>query len=135
MTDDSPLPMVSEMDEMVSWHFLALDNQNIYSLFGNCHWYKYFQMSPELKEIEMEDIEEAAPDIDSGDAGNSLAVADYVDEIYRFYRKTEVRLWPSEPSRVIFNYPAAGICNLTTTFCVHRVQAASLQIICQAKLI
>lgn len=62
MTDDSPLPMVSEMDEM---------------------------MSPELKEIEMEDIEEAAPDIDSGDAGNSLAVADYVDEIYRFYRKTE----------------------------------------------
>jgi hypothetical protein len=47
-------------------------------------------MSSELKEIEMEDIEEAAPDIDSCDAGNSLAVVDYVDEIYRFYRKTEV---------------------------------------------
>jgi G2/mitotic-specific cyclin-B, other len=47
-------------------------------------------MSSELKEIEMEDIEAAAPDIDSGDAGNSLAVTEYVDEIHRFYRKREV---------------------------------------------
>ncbi|TVU07534.1 hypothetical protein EJB05_40893, partial [Eragrostis curvula] len=45
--------------------------------------------SSELKEIEMEDIEEAAPDIDSCDAGNSLAVIEYVDEIYCFYRKNE----------------------------------------------
>ncbi|KAJ1260833.1 hypothetical protein BS78_10G262700 [Paspalum vaginatum] len=62
MDDDIPSPMMSEMDEA---------------------------MSTELKEIEMEDIEEAAPDIDSCDAGNSLAVVDYVDEIYRFYRRTE----------------------------------------------
>ena len=34
-------------------------------------------MSSELKEIEMEDIEEAAPDIDSCDAGNSLAVVEH----------------------------------------------------------
>lgn len=47
-------------------------------------------MSSDFKEIEMEDIEVAAPDIDSGDAGNSLAVTEYVDEIYCFYRKTEV---------------------------------------------
>ena len=47
-------------------------------------------MSCELKKIEMEDIEEAAPDIDSCDVGNSLAVVEYVDEIYRFYRRTEV---------------------------------------------
>ncbi|RCV23274.1 hypothetical protein SEVIR_4G298800v4 [Setaria viridis] len=62
MADDIPLPMLSEMDEV---------------------------MSSELKEIEMEDIEESAPDIDSCDAGNSLAVVEYVDEIYRFYRRTE----------------------------------------------
>lgn len=54
-------------------------------------------MSSELKEIEMEDIEEAAPDIDSCDAGNSLAVVEYVDEIYRFYRRTEVEFWPPDP--------------------------------------
>ncbi|CAL5049738.1 unnamed protein product [Urochloa decumbens] len=64
MADDNdiPLPMLSEMDEA---------------------------MSSELKDIEMEDIEETAPDIDSCDTGNSLAVVEYVDEIYRFYRRTE----------------------------------------------
>ncbi|CAN6223805.1 unnamed protein product [Urochloa humidicola] len=62
IADDIPLSILSEMDEV---------------------------MSSELKEIEMEDIEEAAPDIDSCDAGNSLAVVEYVDEIYRFYRRTE----------------------------------------------
>lgn len=51
-------------------------------------------MGSELKEIEMEDIEEAAPDIDSCDANNSLAVVEYVDEIYSFYRRSEVTfLW------------------------------------------
>ncbi|XP_039804631.1 cyclin-B2-2-like isoform X2 [Panicum virgatum] len=60
--DDIPQPMLSEMNEA---------------------------MSCKLKEIEMEDIEEAAPDIDSCDVGNSLAVVEYVDEIYRFYRRTE----------------------------------------------
>uniref|UniRef100_A0A0E0E6K7 Cyclin N-terminal domain-containing protein n=1 Tax=Oryza meridionalis TaxID=40149 RepID=A0A0E0E6K7_9ORYZ len=62
-SDDLPLPMMSEMDEV---------------------------MGSELKEIEMEDIEEAAPDIDSCDANNSLAVVEYVDEIYSFYRRSEV---------------------------------------------
>uniref|UniRef100_J3MHT3 Uncharacterized protein n=2 Tax=Oryza brachyantha TaxID=4533 RepID=J3MHT3_ORYBR len=62
ISDDLPLPMMSEMDEV---------------------------MSSELKEIEMEDIEEAAPDIDSCDANNSLAVVEYVDEIYSFYRRSE----------------------------------------------
>jgi hypothetical protein len=61
-SDDLPLPMMSEMDEV---------------------------MGSELKEIEMEDIEEAAPDIDSCDANNSLAVVEYVDEIYSFYRRSE----------------------------------------------
>lgn len=62
ISDDSPLPMLFEMDDL---------------------------MSSELKEIEMEDSEEVAPDIDSCDAGNSLAVVEYVDELYSFYRKTE----------------------------------------------
>uniref|UniRef100_A0ACD5UIL2 Uncharacterized protein n=1 Tax=Avena sativa TaxID=4498 RepID=A0ACD5UIL2_AVESA len=46
-------------------------------------------MTNELKEIDMEDSEEVAPDIDSCDAGNSLAVVEYVDEIYSFYRRNE----------------------------------------------
>jgi hypothetical protein len=50
-------------------------------------------MTNELKEIDMEDSdEEVAPDIDSCDAGNSLAVVEYVDEIYSFYRRSEVNL-------------------------------------------
>ena len=45
----------------------------------------------ELKEIHMEDTEEEEMhDIDSCDVGNSLAVVEYVDEIYSFYRRTEV---------------------------------------------
>ncbi|VAI81727.1 unnamed protein product [Triticum turgidum subsp. durum] len=47
-------------------------------------------MTNELKEIDMEDTEEEEmPDIDSCDLGNSLAVVEYVDEIYSFYRRTE----------------------------------------------
>ena len=88
-------------------------------------------MSCELKKIEMEDIEEAAPDIDSCDVGNSLAVVEYVDEIYRFYRRTEVE----SGSEVICNYPVVTMCDLIPTFCIHRVQAVPLQITCQAKLI
>uniref|UniRef100_A0A8R7UEP6 Cyclin N-terminal domain-containing protein n=1 Tax=Triticum urartu TaxID=4572 RepID=A0A8R7UEP6_TRIUA len=45
----------------------------------------------ELKEIHMEDTEEEEMhDIDSCDFGNSLAVVEYVDEIYSFYRRTNV---------------------------------------------
>ncbi|XP_020113126.1 cyclin-B2-2-like [Ananas comosus] len=48
-------------------------------------------VSTELKEIEMEDLEEdtAVPDIDSFDSKNPLAVVDYVEDIYNFYRKDE----------------------------------------------
>lgn len=41
----------------------------------------------------MEDIavEQPVADIDCGDAGNPLAVVDYVHEIYSFYRESEVK--------------------------------------------
>jgi hypothetical protein len=58
-------------------------------------------------------------------------VVDYVDEIYRFYRKTEVELW-SWTWRYLQLPCCVGICNLIATL-VHRVQAVSLQITCQAK--
>uniref|UniRef100_A0A1D1Y0V4 Cyclin-B2-2 n=1 Tax=Anthurium amnicola TaxID=1678845 RepID=A0A1D1Y0V4_9ARAE len=62
--DDFSLPMVEEMEEVMA----------------NC----------ELKEVEMEDISaEPIPDIDSHDASNPLAVVEYVDDIYRFYRQAE----------------------------------------------
>ena len=31
------------------------------------------------------------PDIDAEDVGNQLAVVDFVEDIYTFYRKTEVK--------------------------------------------
>ncbi|KAJ8504657.1 hypothetical protein OPV22_005543 [Ensete ventricosum] len=63
-SDDIELPTVEEMEEM-----------------DNC----------DLKEVEMEDIvAETAPDIDSCDSNNPLAVVEYVEDIYNFYRQTEV---------------------------------------------
>ncbi|THU67092.1 hypothetical protein C4D60_Mb05t21010 [Musa balbisiana] len=64
LSDDIELPTVEEMEEM-----------------DNC----------DLKEVEMEDIvAETVPDIDSCDSNNPLAVVEYVEEIYDFYRQTEV---------------------------------------------
>lgn len=41
----------------------------------------------------MEDIfEDPVTDIDSCDAKNPLAVVDYVDDLYGYYRKMEVKL-------------------------------------------
>ncbi|XP_008812187.1 cyclin-B2-2-like isoform X2 [Phoenix dactylifera] len=61
--NDLPLPMVEEMEEL-----------------DNC----------ELKEVEMEDLqEEPIPDIDSCDSKNPLAVVEYVEDIYSFFRQTE----------------------------------------------
>ncbi|KAH7567031.1 hypothetical protein ACOSP7_011272 [Xanthoceras sorbifolium] len=42
------------------------------------------------EEVEMEDVdEESVVDIDMGDKGNPLAVVEYIDDIYNFYRKAE----------------------------------------------
>ncbi|KAM3407712.1 hypothetical protein ACQJBY_001221 [Aegilops geniculata] len=55
------------------------------------HWHQLANELKELKEIHMEDTEEEEMhDIDNCDVGNSLAVVEYVDEIYSFYRRTEV---------------------------------------------
>ncbi|XP_068645457.1 cyclin-B2-2-like isoform X2 [Aristolochia californica] len=44
----------------------------------------------DLEEVEMEDLNaEAIPDIDSCDKKNTLAVVEYVEDIYNYYRKTE----------------------------------------------
>lgn len=37
-------------------------------------------------------------DIDASDAHNELAVVDYVEDIYRFYKSTEVSLFSISPS-------------------------------------
>ncbi|MCO5606165.1 hypothetical protein L7F22_060352 [Adiantum nelumboides] len=42
-------------------------------------------------EVEMEEAEEALPNIDIDDVGNQLAVVDYIEDIYSFYRKTEIQ--------------------------------------------
>ncbi|XP_050236700.1 G2/mitotic-specific cyclin-2 [Mercurialis annua] len=44
-----------------------------------------------MDEVEMEDVvEETIVDIDSCDKKNPLAVAEYIDDIYEFYRKAEI---------------------------------------------
>ena len=40
----------------------------------------------------MEEAEEALPNIDEKDEGNPLCVVEYVEDIYDFYRETEV-MW------------------------------------------
>lgn len=44
----------------------------------------------EICEVEMEEVESPLRCIDKSDHRNPLAVVEYVDEIYSFYRKTEV---------------------------------------------
>ncbi|KAG9443626.1 hypothetical protein H6P81_014966 [Aristolochia fimbriata] len=46
--------------------------------------------SQESREIEMEEVESPLPNIDKSDGRNPLAVVDYVEDIYRFYRKNEI---------------------------------------------
>ncbi|XXG53941.1 hypothetical protein AAC387_Pa03g1951 [Persea americana] len=48
----------------------------------------------DLEEIEMTDLDaEPVLDIDSSDFNNPLAVVDYVEDIYTYYRQTEVNYW------------------------------------------
>eukprot|EP00249_Psilotum_nudum_P023718 c28960_g1_i4 orf=981-2432(-) len=42
-------------------------------------------------EVEMEEAEDSILNIDACDVGNQLAVVDYVEDIYSFYRKTEAQ--------------------------------------------
>lgn len=43
-------------------------------------------------EVQMEDVvEEPVVDIDSCDKNNPLAVVEYIDDLYNFYMKAEVR--------------------------------------------
>jgi cyclin B len=55
----------------------------------------YIEFDPMEEEVEMEDMEEEQEepvlDIDEYDANNSLAAVEYVQDLYDFYRKTEVR--------------------------------------------
>ena len=45
------------------------------------------------EEIEMEDAEDwSIVDIDSPDKKNSLAVVEYIDDIYAYYKKSEVEM-------------------------------------------
>ena len=42
----------------------------------------------------MQKKQEELPNIDADDVGNQLAVVDYIEDIYSFYRKTEVCTYP-----------------------------------------
>ncbi|XP_039134100.1 cyclin-B2-2-like [Dioscorea cayenensis subsp. rotundata] len=68
--NDIPLPMVDEMEEV-----------------ANCELNK----EVEMEDLEEEDDEEQLPDIDANDLNNPLAVVDYVEEIYSFYKSNEAQ--------------------------------------------
>lgn len=64
-----------EIDRMVSWYDLCILIFNV------------------RLEIEMEDAEDwSIVDIDSPDKKNSLAVVEYTDDIYAYYKKAEVEV-------------------------------------------
>jgi cyclin B len=44
----------------------------------------------ESTEMETEEAEDPVLNIDEGDAGNPLAAVDYIQDMSRFYRQTEV---------------------------------------------
>nr|GMC94833.1 G2/mitotic-specific cyclin-2-like [Ipomoea batatas] len=63
---DQPVPMALEHTEVVS------------------------NEKTQIEEVEVEDIfEDAVLDIDSGDARNPLAVVEYIEDLYAYYRKME----------------------------------------------
>lgn len=43
---------------------------------------------------DIDDVEEPVVDIDSGDKKNPLAAVEYIDDIYTYYKKTEVKFCP-----------------------------------------
>ncbi|KAM0942123.1 putative cyclin domain-containing protein [Dioscorea sansibarensis] len=67
--NDIPLPMVDEMEEVA--------NSDLKEV--------------EMADLEEEDDEEQLPDIDANDLNNPLAVVDYVEEIYSFYKSNEAQ--------------------------------------------
>lgn len=55
------------------------------------------------EEVEMEDIaEEPVIDIDSCDKKNPLAVPEYIDDIYAYYKKVEVDNYPMPLVKFIY---------------------------------
>jgi hypothetical protein len=49
------------------------------------------QIARRVYDAEMHEAEEPIPNIDEHDVGNQLAVVDYIEDIYSFYRKSEVQ--------------------------------------------
>ena len=80
--------MLEEIDRMV-WDislYCKLINQSDASVRNNSD-----VSSPLQEEVEMKDVdEEPFVDIDNCDKKNPLAVVEYIDDIYKFYRKAEV---------------------------------------------
>lgn len=59
------------------------------------------QLHNPQEEVEMEDIEEEPViDIDSRDKKDQLAVVEYIDDLYAFYRKSEVKNVPDKTHHV-----------------------------------
>jgi hypothetical protein len=48
------------------------------------------QIARRVYDADMHEAEEPVPNIDEHDTGNQLAVVEYIEDIYGFYRKTEI---------------------------------------------
>ncbi|KAK6150300.1 hypothetical protein DH2020_015232 [Rehmannia glutinosa] len=83
--EDIPL---TDADEDAEDHGLSAKDQPVPMSLEQSE----FEMSDknQMKEVEMEDIfEETVVDIDGGDAKDPLAVVDYVEDLYAYYKKME----------------------------------------------
>jgi len=49
------------------------------------------QIARRVYDAEMHEAEEPVPNIDEHDTGNQLAVVEYIEDIYGFYRKAEIQ--------------------------------------------
>lgn len=76
--------MLEEIDRMV---FISVSFGSWLSV--ECNFYIVYFIQD--AEVEMEDLDENE-DIDSCDKKNPLAVTDYIDDIYAYYKRTEVKL-------------------------------------------
>ncbi|GFQ07182.1 g2/mitotic-specific cyclin-1 [Phtheirospermum japonicum] len=87
--EEAKKPKTSSAKEFTVWEDIPLkDHQHVPMSLEQSD----FEMTEKnhMEEVEMEDIfEETVVDIDSGDGKDPLAVGDYVEDLYAFYKKME----------------------------------------------
>ncbi|KAL4272276.1 hypothetical protein GQ457_13G020580 [Hibiscus cannabinus] len=86
-----PVPVPNEPDDctIIDLDDSKASNESDVPMFEQ-HVEAMLEEIDRMDEVEMEDIDdEPLQDIDNGDKNNPLAVVEYIDDLYKFYRKAE----------------------------------------------